>query len=50
MRLGEDENVVIETGLYNLTLEEAPVLVHFGPDKYEFFLLVRMDAPEEFDD
>ncbi len=50
MRLGEDDNVVIETGLYNLTLEEAPVLVHFGPDKYEFFLLVRMDAPEEFDE
>ena len=46
MRLGEDENIVVETGLYNLTLEEAPVLVHFGPDRYEFFLLVRMYEPE----
>lgn len=50
MRLGEDEDLVMETGLYNLTLEEAPVLVHFGPDKYEFFLLVRMDAPEDLNE
>ncbi|MBX3452278.1 MAG: hypothetical protein KF777_22170 [Planctomycetaceae bacterium] len=50
VRLGDDENVVIETGLYNLTLDEAPVLVHFGPDQSEFFLLVRMDAPEELEE
>jgi hypothetical protein len=47
MRLGEDDNLVIETGIYNLTLDEAPVLVHFGAERSEFFLLVRMDEPEE---
>ncbi len=34
MRLGEDEDLVIETGLYNLTLDEAPVLVHFGSQSF----------------
>lgn len=47
MRLGEDEGLVAETGLYNLTLDEAPVLVHFAEGESEFFLLVRMDPPEE---
>ena len=27
--------MVAETGLYNLTNDEVPVLVHFGPDRQE---------------
>ena len=46
MRVGESENIVVETGLYNLTQENAPVLVHFGADKVEDWLLVRLDNPE----
>ncbi len=46
-RIGESDDVVIETGLYNLTLDEAPVMVHFGPEKVEYWLLVRLEAPEE---
>lgn len=49
IRFGESEEVVAETGLYNLTQQEAPVLVHFGADKTENYLLVRLDAPEEED-
>ncbi|HOL27446.1 MAG TPA: mu-protocadherin- cell-suface protein [Phycisphaerae bacterium] len=46
-RIGENEDIVMETGLYNLTQNEAPVLVHFGKDKVENYLLVRMEAPKE---
>jgi hypothetical protein len=43
MRIGDKENIVAETGLYNLTQDEAPMLVHFGPDKTEDWLLVRLE-------
>ena len=46
-RIGDNENVVVETGLYNLTQDETPVLVHYGADKTEYFLLVRLPEPEE---
>ena len=36
-----------ETGLYNLTQDEAPVLVHLGAEDVENWLLVRMEEPEE---
>jgi hypothetical protein len=49
-RIGESENIVVETGLYNLTQEEAPALVHFGTDKVEDWLLVRLEAPEDGED
>ncbi|TWT97738.1 hypothetical protein Pla108_18900 [Botrimarina colliarenosi] len=47
IRIGESETLVAETGLYNLTQNEAPVLVHFGADKTENYLLVRLDAPDD---
>jgi hypothetical protein len=46
MRIGDKENIVVETGLYNLTQNEAPMLVHFGPDKVEDWLLVRLENSE----
>ena len=46
-RVGESEDIVVETGLYNLTQSEAPVLVHFGTDKVETYLLVRLESPED---
>jgi len=33
---------VIETGLYNLTGDQAPALLHYGPDRTEQWLLVRL--------
>jgi hypothetical protein len=38
--------MVIETGLYNLTKDEAPALIHFGPDRTEQWLLVRLKNPD----
>jgi hypothetical protein len=32
--------------LYNLTKDEAPALIHFGTEKTQQWLLVRMDDPE----
>ncbi len=46
-RIGESEDFVAETGLYNLTQDEAPVLVHLGPDKVENYLLVRLEYPQD---
>lgn len=37
--------VVAEMGLYNLTENEVPVLVHFGPDRHENRVLVRLEQP-----
>jgi hypothetical protein len=46
-RIGENENVIAETGLYNLTQNEVQLLVHYGTERTESFLLVRLEAPEE---
>jgi hypothetical protein len=47
MRVGESDSLVVETGLYNLTQDEAPVLVHLGSEDVENWLLVRMEEPKE---
>jgi hypothetical protein len=43
--IGNDPNVVLETGLYNLTLDETPVLVHYGENSTATYLFVRLDEP-----
>jgi hypothetical protein len=47
-RFGESD-VVAETGLYNLTQHEVPLLVHFGDTRVDNYLLVRLDAPQDAD-
>lgn len=47
VRIGESDDVIMETGLYNLTKDEAPVMVHFGPDRVEYWLLVRLEADQD---
>jgi hypothetical protein len=42
-----NDSVVVETGLYNLTNDEVPVLVHFGADREELRTLIRLKQPEE---
>ena len=44
--VGDNPNTVIETGLYNLTKDEAPALIHFGTEKTQEWLLVRMEDPD----
>jgi hypothetical protein len=43
--VGDNTTNVIETGLYNLTKDEAPALIHFGTDRTEQWLLVRLKQP-----
>ena len=49
VRVGDSDTVVAETGLYDLTLDEAPLLVHFGTERTEEYLLVRLDPPADAD-
>jgi len=44
--VGANATNVVETGLYNLTKDEAPCLIHFGKDKTEQWLLVRLQKPD----
>lgn len=44
--VGDDQSRIIETGLYNLTKDEAPALVHVSEDTTEQWLLVRLNQPD----
>lgn len=45
--IGNNQNNILETGIYNLTKEETPVLVHFGSQQTQTWLLVRLEEPTE---
>jgi len=45
--IGKDPNVVMETGLYNLTQNETPVLVHFGPTQTATYVFARLPEPDQ---
>ncbi len=45
--IGNNKTTVGEAGLYNLTQDEAPVLIHIGKDKTQQWLLVRLKQPEQ---
>ncbi|MEZ6086484.1 MAG: mu-protocadherin- cell-suface protein [Pirellulaceae bacterium] len=45
LRVGGSDNVIAETGLYNLTQDEASLLVHFGGELQDTYLLVRLPSP-----
>jgi hypothetical protein len=47
LKLEGNNSLVIETGLYNLTNDEVPVLVHFSADRQEGRTLIRLKQPEE---
>jgi hypothetical protein len=44
--IGKKGDRVFEAGIYNLTKSEAPVLVHFGTDRTQQWLLVRVQQPD----
>jgi hypothetical protein len=44
--VGNNKNTVGETGLYNLTKDESPALIHIGKDKTQQWTLVRLKQPE----
>lgn len=43
---GTNANLVMETGVYNLTQDNAELLVHFGPEQTQEVLLVRLKETE----
>jgi hypothetical protein len=45
--IGDKKDTIFEAGLYNLTKDETPVLVHIGKDKTQQWLLVRMEQPKD---
>ena len=40
---GTNANIVMETGIYNLTQDQAELLVHYGPEQTQEALLVRLE-------
>jgi len=44
--IGKDSKTVFDTGFYNLTKDETPVLVHVGKDTQQW-MLVRMAEPKD---
>jgi hypothetical protein len=45
LRLASNDSLLVETGLYNLTNDEVPVLIHAGPDRQESRTLIRLKDP-----
>jgi hypothetical protein len=44
---GKNADMVLETGINNLTQDEAPGLLHAGPERSTPVLLVRLQAPAD---
>ncbi|MGB6063444.1 MAG: hypothetical protein WBG50_01460 [Desulfomonilaceae bacterium] len=42
---GKDANIVMETGINNLTQDQSELLVHFGKDIAQQWLMVRLQEP-----
>jgi hypothetical protein len=43
---GSNPDVVMETGIYNLTKDQTEVLVHFGPDQTQTWTMVRLEESQ----
>jgi hypothetical protein len=41
------KEIVMEAGIFNLTEPQTSVLVHWGKEKTQTWLMVRMDPPKE---
>jgi len=44
---GKNTDIIMETGIYNLTQDQTEALVHFGKDKTQRWLMVRLGQPGE---
>ncbi len=45
-RIGDNNNTVFETGLFNLTKDVTTVAMHFGKEQTQTWLMVRLPAPQ----
>ena len=48
-RIGDNQDVHLRDGLVQPHAERVPLLVHYGTERTENYLLVRLDAPPEED-
>ncbi len=46
MHVGDKTDTVYEAGVANLTQDMAPLLIHFGTQTTQTWLLVRLDSPD----
>jgi uncharacterized protein (TIGR03000 family) len=44
--VGDKKSTVYDTGLYNLTKDQAPLLIHLGKERTEQWLLVRINEKD----
>ncbi len=44
-QIGKNKNLVIDTGIYNLTMNDSQALVHNGPDNTEQYTMIRLKQP-----
>ena len=44
---GKNTDIIMETGLFNLTQDQTEALVHFGKEKTQKWLMVRLDQPKD---
>ena len=44
---GKNTDIIMETGLFNLTQDQTEALVHFGKEKTQQWLMVRLDQPND---
>jgi hypothetical protein len=45
--IGDDRNTVMETGIFNLTQDQTPVLCHFSGSQTQTYMLARLPAEIE---
>jgi hypothetical protein len=44
---GKNDDIIMETGLFNLTQDQTEALVHFGKEKTQKWVMVRLDEPKD---
>ncbi len=44
---GKNTDIVMETGIYNLTEDQTEALIHFGKEKTQKWLMVRLEEPKD---
>ena len=47
LSLEGNDQLLVEVGLYNLTNDEVPILIHFSKDKRQPASLIRLKTPED---
>ena len=47
IKMKGNDSVVLETGLYNLTNDEAPAIIHANANEQKDVTLVRLNNPDE---